>query len=281
MSDYLYQFRTGRMKMTVIGEGILKIPAAKIYGGRPESEWRLLLSEQEGWIDYGMNVLLCGSSDRVVLVDTGVGENHPTRDAFEKAFPFVERTRLLTALEELAITPKDVTDVIITHAHGDHFMGCTVERGGARVPAFPAARYLMLKQEWNPEGRDPASTYMLHFPVLKSAGVLKLVEGRFEVAPGITIVPAPGESPGHAMVRFGSEGEVAYFLGDLFHDVAEVAHQDWVWSGRDVEKMIASRRALADAAMREKAVLVAAHIPFPGTGRIVQTAEGQRWEPLA
>jgi glyoxylase-like metal-dependent hydrolase (beta-lactamase superfamily II) len=268
------------MKATVIGEGTLKIPVAKVYGDKPESEWRDLVATEDDWILFGLNVLVCRASDRTVLVDTGVGESHPSRDALERTFPYVEHTSVLIALDELGIEAGDVTDVLISHAHGDHFMGCTVERGGVRVPAFPNARYVMMKPDWNLEGRAPDSSYMLHMPVLEKFGLLSLPDGAFDVAPGVSMIPAPGESPGHALVRFESDGEVAYFLGDLFHDPAEVAHLDWVWAGRDVTRMIASRQALIDAALREDALLVTAHMPFPGIGRILRTKDGQQWQPV-
>jgi hypothetical protein len=43
--------------------------------------------------------------------------------------------------------------------------------------------------------------------------------------------------------------------------------------------MLASRRRLVAGALASDALLVASHIPFPGFGRLRQTAEGLRWTP--
>jgi hypothetical protein len=41
--------------------------------------------------------------------------------------------------------------------------------------------------------------------------------------------------------------------------------------------MLASRERLVAEALDADALLVASHIPFPGFGRLRQTAEGLRW----
>jgi glyoxylase-like metal-dependent hydrolase (beta-lactamase superfamily II) len=282
MADYLRSFALGRMEMTVIGEGTMKVSPALAYGERRESQWRSLVDlDPQGRMDYGINVLLARTGDRTVLVDTGVGEPHPTRTAFERTYPYVEHTSVLSALDQLGVAAGEVTDVVITHGHGDHLMGATVEREGSRRAAFPNARYLMMRQDWNPQGRDLDSSYMLHLPVIERSGLLELPEGEVEVAAGISMIPAPGESPGHCLVRFESGARIAYFLGDLFHDPVEVSHPDWMWPGRDADRMIASRRALIEAALREEALLVAVHMPFPGLGRIVAEGGGQVWRPVS
>lgn len=120
--------------------------------------------------------------------------------------------------------------------------------------------------------------------VLHAAGLLELAPGAHEreIVPGVRIVPAPGETPGHQVVRVESEGQVAYCLGDLFHSVEEVARPEWMAVWADRAAMAASRRALVDAALAEDALLIAAHIP--GAGRLVAeggAGAGVSWQPLA
>ena len=99
-----------------------------------------------------------------------------------------------------------------------------------------------------------------------------------EVAPGVAMLPAPGESPGHCLVRVRSAGATFYFLGDLFHHPCEVAHLDWVSGGRDAAAMRASREALIAAALPADALLMTTHMPFPAFGRLRETPDGVRWE---
>jgi glyoxylase-like metal-dependent hydrolase (beta-lactamase superfamily II) len=99
-----------------------------------------------------------------------------------------------------------------------------------------------------------------------------------EIVPGITLVPAPGETPGHCIVRVRSRDASFYYLSDLFHHTCEVEHPDWVSPGRDQAAMRQSRDLLFAAAMAEVPILVYAHHPFPGWGRIRPKGAGYTWE---
>jgi glyoxylase-like metal-dependent hydrolase (beta-lactamase superfamily II) len=181
------------------------------------------------------------------------------------------------ALATLGIAPAEITHVLITHTHDDHYSATTVERDGRLVPRFPRAWCFVGRGDW--EGQDPAGPLAVRLGALDRPGLLELVDGVREVAPGITMLPAPGETPGHSIVRISSAGETLYYVGDLFHHHCEIAHPDWVSPGRDPVAMQASReRLLADAA-REQATVVYTHAPFPGWGRIVLQGDGYRWQP--
>jgi len=82
------------------------------------------------------------------------------------------------------------------------------------------------------------------------------------IVPGVTMLAAPGESPGHRIVRGASQGATFSLLSDLFHHPCEVQHRDWASSGRDA------------AALPAEALLVTTHMPFPAFGRLRETPEG-------
>ena len=93
------------------------------------------------------------------------------------------------------------------------------------------------------------------------------------------MIPAPGESPGHAIIRVSSNRETLYAVGDLFHFAAEVAHPDWMVPWADPKQMSPSRRHLLDAAVSTDAVVVFSHETFPPWGRIVPNQGGGfRWQ---
>jgi glyoxylase-like metal-dependent hydrolase (beta-lactamase superfamily II) len=110
--------------------------------------------------------------------------------------------------------------------------------------------------------------------VLHRLGLLELIEGRHELLPGVSIIPAPGESPGHQIVKVGSLGETFYCLGDLYHFEAEVEHPDWVATWADREKEPATRKIVAEMVTAEDALLAVAHMPV---GRLCRTSSGFRW----
>lgn len=173
----------------------------------------------------------------------------------------------------------EITHVAITHAHGDHVAGGSDLRDGRWVPRYPNARYFIGRADWegNPAREQSDSHLARQIGPVADAGLLELVDDEREIAPGITMLHAPGESPGHCIVRVVSEGATFYLLGDLFHHPCEVANQGWVASNHDAPALQASRAALTRDALATDALLMVAHLPFPAFGRLRLTPDGLRW----
>jgi glyoxylase-like metal-dependent hydrolase (beta-lactamase superfamily II) len=165
------------------------------------------------------------------------------------------------ALAAAGVHPDEVTHVLMTHGHGDHFNGAL---DGTKV-RFPNARHVFPPADWSDEVHESLD------PV-QEMGLLDLVEGDLEVTPGISYLHAPGESPGHHVVRAGP----VWYLGDLFHFVTEVEHLDW-WPEQvtDPELVEPSRRRILEQA--EGDTLVFAHGVFPPWGRAEQVDGAWRW----
>ena len=106
-------------------------------------------------------------------------------------------------------------------------------------------------------------------------GKLVLVDGDRALSASVGIVRAPGESPGHQVVRVASGDGVLYCVGDLFHAPVEVEHPEWMATWAEPATMLASRQKLIAAAMGEQALIIAAHIA--GVGRMEATANGACW----
>ena len=74
------------------------------------------------------NCLLIRRSDRLALVDTGLGDKHDPK--FQDQFGFEQGARRLPdAIRAAGFDPGDVTDVLCTHLHFDHAGWNTCERG--------------------------------------------------------------------------------------------------------------------------------------------------------
>lgn len=160
----------------------------------------------------------------VMLIDTGSG-NGKTRPRFP-IFNMLN-TDWLQRLAALGVRPDDVTHVVNTHLHHDHVGWNTTQQDGAWVPTFPKARYIMPRLEaeggpgimppWN-EGAFEDSVA----PVL-AAGLADLVEAPYRIAPGITLMPAPGHSPGMTVVEVSDGMGGGVFLGgDPMHHCLQV-----------------------------------------------------------
>jgi len=184
-------------------------------------------------------------------------------------------------LVSLGVQPDDITHMVITHAHWDHFAGTTSPTDGGYAPTYPQARYYLGAGDWTEAEmqtalQDPTSLEARTLGMLHERSMLHLVEGPMRIAEGIDILPAPGETTGHQVVRVLSAGETLYILGDAFHHPIEVEHPDWMVGWADADVMLATRRWLLQDALDQHALLTAAHIAT--LGRITRANDGSfRW----
>lgn len=274
--------QVGEATITVITDGeMLWEPRFPV----PEAEWRAALpdADTQGRIWIGLNVVLVRLGEALVVIDPGCdAPDSAWQTSLPQIWPDwpIRRTAGLdVALAGLGIDPNSVTHVVITHPHGDHYPGVCREQDGELVSRFPNAQHFMGRADWegNPNRNDPAS-HIQRLAVIDNAGQLHLIDTDTEIAPGVAVLPAPGESPGHVVVRIETGAAPVYVLGDLVHHGVEVAHPAWNPPHADHGPLMASREwvypLLADAG----AHALYAHEPFPAWGRIVRAGDGYRWE---
>jgi glyoxylase-like metal-dependent hydrolase (beta-lactamase superfamily II) len=189
---------------------------------------------------------------------------------------------LLTQLSLAGINPEEITHVIITHPHLDHCIGSTVKTNEGRyVPAFPHAKYYLGAADWNSVETQadlmsvPEVIHSLR--VLNEYRLLTSVNSETDVAPGVTILPMPGETPGHQVLRVRSKGAKLYCIGDLFHAPMEVADPQIMADFNDPEVNLKSRISFLTNASTEDATIFAGHMSL---GKIGKTETGFRWQNL-
>jgi glyoxylase-like metal-dependent hydrolase (beta-lactamase superfamily II) len=294
-SHYLSTRRVGDAVVTLILEGSGPYP---VELNVPEQVWRPAVPEA----DAGGNITLYSGGAHIrlgaasIVVDPGLDDpGTPTSEMTEDVFKGWSFTPGFQAgLAELGIANDDVTHVIVTHTHFDHCLGVTTARNGMQVPRFPNARYLLDQADWDnhftPDGEQRPlavspfsrvnSQMRERLQVIQRAGLLDLSGGDREVTPGMTLVPTPGESPGHRAIRIESAGSVFWHLGDLVHYAVEFEHTDWLTpTRRDAPAMLASRERVLPRIVAEDALVSWSHASFPGWGRIVAAGDGFRWQP--
>lgn len=243
----------------------------------PESEWRPMYGSLfESKLSFPSQAVYVSLGGNSTVVDAGEFSKFASEGGEYVAKGYSPPPGLPEQLLELGVVAEQISHVVITHAHWDHFAGTTISRGGNLVPTFPQARYYLGRGDWDwPEVRksmaDPSSNEAKTLAVLDRLGVLDLVTGERELAPGVRIIPAPGESPGHQVLKVQSGGQTAYCIGDLFHHTAEVENPEWMASWCDPAANVRSRKTIIESALREDAVVVAAHMP---PGRIRRAGSG-------
>ena len=169
------------------------------------------------------------------------------------------------ALACVGVKPDEVTHVLITHGHFDHFSGA----GDGVSIHFPAAEHFVPELDWTAENGPTSEDLREILAPVAEAGLLRPVSGELAVTDDVDYVPAPGDSAGHHVVRVGG----MWCLGDLVHFASEVEHLDWGPIHVSKELAERSRRDIFQRLAGDHVVF--AHSEFPGWGSI--QAEGDGW----
>jgi glyoxylase-like metal-dependent hydrolase (beta-lactamase superfamily II) len=280
MADSVLTLSLGAATVSIINIGDIEAPLTTWMDPPPGGWPAAVAAVVTRPLRFPVNCILARLPGLTLLVDAGVYDFAP--DSALAIPNYRPPAPLLTALAGLGVRPADVNQLVITHAHHDHFNGLTVSKAGTFVPAFPHARCLLGRADWErPETRnalnDPESLESRTLGALQQAGLLEFAVGEQDLGGGARIIAAPGETPGHQIVRLQSAGHTLYCVGDLFHHALEAEQPEYMVRWAEPRATLASRRALIDRAVAEDALVVATHIP--GAGRLRRTAIGIRWLP--
>ena len=264
----------GSLDSRLIVDGRGSLPADVAFATAPADELAAALGGADR-VSGPYNCLLVLSSEGVVLVDAGIGSyQHPLGGS---------GGRLEVALREQGVTVSDVEVVVLTHGHLDHVGGLCVDGR----PRFRHARHLISRLEWELWTDEAALAAMPQavarvareqLPPLERAGLVELVEGELDVAPGLRLLAAPGHSPGQLAVELGEAEPVALYLADVVVHELHVEHPDWVMAVEPSPgDVVATRRALLGRAAAESLIVAAAHID--DAGLVERAGDGFRFRP--
>ena len=131
--------------------------------------------------------------------------------------------RMLESLAEVGVAPGDVEAIILTHCHPDHILGIV---DGTWNAVFPNAELVVPELDEQFWLRSDPSKIENEYQRLEMGRAQKAAapySGRTrtitggEVAPGITIVPLPGHTPGHSGYMVERNGKKLFLWGDIVH----------------------------------------------------------------
>lgn len=258
--------------------GDFPIDLAEVYGPAVAAK-RFAKGALKAW--FPSNSILITTPEAKVLVDPG---DSAKLSASMDPRPDPRRFRpvpLVSQLAEVGVAPSEVTHVVVTHLHFDHFAGVTAGKGGRWAAVYPKARHIIPKRDWDmpdiAEGRKKGDKDIEGtLEVIEKAGLVDLVDGRVQVAHGLAVEPYPGESPGHQVLALSAGGSRVYCIGDLFHIVQEVEHPGLAAVWTDRKTLAASQRRFASTASNEGALVLSGHMQ-PG---FISLSRGRRsWRP--
>ena len=245
----------GDYRVEIVPDTEFRLDGGAMFGVVPRELWAAVSTPDErNRVRLNMNCLFIETGRERILIETGIGDKWSPKQA---SMYGIQRERSLS--ESLyavtGINAEEITIVINTHLHFDHAGGNTKLDEGcdSAVPAFPNARYLVSRAEYehaeSPHERDRASYLPENWRPVKEAGQLELQEADYEVVPGLRMQTVPGHSRSMQCARLERGGQTLFGFADL---VPTRAHLRPAWiMGYDlypVETLEAKKRLLSQAA---------------------------------
>ncbi len=269
-----YQLTIGDIECAVLHEGESDLIANNLalrYPGVSPAQIEAALAGQKP--SGSLNLPYISSGGTRIIADVGFGElGRPATGNTE------------SALNSIGLNKADIDIVYLTHFHGDHVAGLLNAEG---QPAFPNARYVTLKAEWDEwTGRWSASDAPQD---QKNLALFTSLQDRFsfaaagdEIAPGVSIVDFAGHTLGHSGLLLESGGERLLHVVDILHQPFQFANIDWRFSfDSDPERAVETRRRTLQRCADEEILTLFYHMPFPGLGTVSKEDDIFIWNPLA
>lgn len=276
-----YRMMLGDFEVTALSDGTVALPVNQLLTNTTKArvDRALARSGLSSPLETSVNGYLINTGDKLVLVDAGAaGLFGPTLG------------RLAENLKAAGYEPGQVDEIYLTHLHPDHVGG--LASNGAM--AFPNAIVRADRADadfWLSE-TNLAKAKKDDKPFFEGARAslqpyieahrFRPFEGRTPLAAGITALPRHGHTAGHSTYLVESRGQKLMLWGDLMHVAAVQFEQPAVTIAFDTNTRAAAaqrKRAYADAASNGYLV-GAAHVSFPGIGRVRSSGRGYIWLPV-
>lgn len=232
------------------------------------------ICEPDGRVVLGVNVVVARTPAATLVIDPCRFDDGSLLAGDAVVVPGLHMD---SGLGVLGVDPHDVTHVLVTHAHEDHFSGVLGDNGGLRFPnalhVLPAADWRSIVVPGHPFAAG-AAELRRRLPLSGAPGGAVLVEGDHRVCDGVTLRSAPGETEGHQIVRLEGSGEWVYALGDLVHWPVEL--EDPQLMGPTSSPTEIRRRVIAETQEQPSTVLFT-HGRFPAWGALTPVGPEQ-WQ---
>ncbi|MCW2293160.1 glyoxylase-like metal-dependent hydrolase (beta-lactamase superfamily II) [Pseudomonas sp. BIGb0408] len=278
-----YRQMVGNTTVTAVYDGYIDLNPKHLAGMPQEKIQEHMLHEYQKaapFVQTAVNAFLVDDGKQLVLIDSG------SSDCFGPTMG-----RMVDNIRAAGYRPEEVDAVLLTHMHPDHACGVTLpsgKRAFTNATVWAAAQdanyWLDVMQEGSlPEeqrpffkmARDAISPY-------SDVGKFKTFNEGDSISPGIQVVPSNGHTPGHTSYLLSSGDEKLLLWGDIVHVHAVQLPHPEVTIAVDVDPKaaVASRTRLFAKAARERWLVAAAHLPFPGIGHLRKEEKGYSWVPV-
>ncbi len=276
-----YRMKLGDFEITALTDGALMMPVSKMLTNvsPPELQQALAREFLKEPVPLSVNGFLVNTGAKLVLIDTGTGELNDPRIG-----------NLVANLRASGYQPEQVDEVYITHMHGDHIGGLSVDGHAVFANAIVRtdkreADYWLSAANLNAADKEAKAGFAAAQKDLApyiAAGRFKPFDGAADLVAGVRSLPGYGHTPGHSMYMVESKGERLLLWGDLMH-VGSVQFADPAVTIRfdsDSKQAAAARQKVFAEAASQRYWVGGAHIAFPGLGHLVKAGAGYAWVPV-
>ena len=219
------------MKIYPINTGNFKLDGGAMFGVVPKSLWsRTNPADDNNMCDWSMRSLLIEDGDRLMLIDTGIGDKQSEK--FFSHYYLSDANALEPNLKKLGFSLDDITDVFLTHLHFDHCGGAikwNKDRTGFE-PVFKNATYWSTENHWKwatvPNPREKASFLSENILPIQESGQLQFIERTDDftknVFPNIDVLFVDGHTESMMIPHIHYKNETLVFMTDLLPSVGHI-----------------------------------------------------------
>lgn len=220
------------MKLYPIEAGNFKLDGGAMFGVVPKTIWQKTNpADANNLIDIAARCLLIEDNNRLILIDTGMGDKQP--DKFFGYYHLWGDDSIEKSLAKHGFSKNDVTDVFMTHLHFDHCGGSVAWNKDRTLlePAFKNAKYWTNDLHWQwatePNPREKASFLKENILPMQESGQLHFVK-RNENALlknselGFDIFFADGHTEKQMIPMIHFNGKTICFMADLLPTLGHI-----------------------------------------------------------
>ncbi|HMN25971.1 MAG TPA: MBL fold metallo-hydrolase [Ignavibacteriaceae bacterium] len=206
----------GKYTLKTILSGFIGLDGGAMFGIIPKPLWeKTNPADEQNRVTLATRNLLLISDDKKILIDTGMGNKWDDKSK-----------NIYNLNPKLDLESEEITDVLLTHLHFDHTGGSTKFENGKLIPAFPNAKYLVQKKnfEWamNPSDRDKGSYIKDNFEPLVKEGVLTLIDGEIDFDENISFKIINGHTFSQQMIKISDSSNTVLYCADLIPFVSQI-----------------------------------------------------------
>lgn len=245
-----------------------------MFGVVPKTIWQKKIpADSLNLCSWAMRCLLIEDGNRLILVDTGMGNKQPQK--WQNYYFRHGDNNLESSIHAKGFSLNDVTDVLLSHLHFDH-AGGAVRWDATRTKfelTFPKANYWTHSEQWssamNPNPRESATFLNENLAPIATAGQLNFVDKiPNPLGSHIELLYADGHTEKMIMPLIDYRGKKLIFVADTIPSHAHL-HVPYVM-GYDIRPLqtMQEKTNILEKAVSEDLILYFDHDPFFSCARV-------------